>query len=181
MRVIAAALFAGLLLLPIAARAETSLSSYDTVRGALLSLWSELPLAARNATLTEGPATGYGSFTPAADNSFAAGDPIHVYVEVLGYGWRDKSEGTGDGTVAIELDADLQLISADGVTLARQDKFLSTEIVSREMRLETFLAFEANLSGFAPGDYQLSYRLTDRVTGKTAEFSLPITLTAAGE
>jgi hypothetical protein len=175
MRVFAAALCAGLLLLPLAARAETSLSSYDVVRGALLSLWSELPLTARNATLTEGPATGYGSFTPATDNSFAADEPIHVYVEVLGYGWRDK----GEGNVAIELDADLQLISADGVTLARQDKFLSTEMVSREMRLETFLAFEANLSGFAAGDYRLSYRLTDRVTGKSTEFSLPISIGAA--
>ncbi|MEO6396017.1 MAG: hypothetical protein ABIO40_08925 [Devosia sp.] len=177
MKLFAAALFAGLLLVPAGARAETSLSSYETVHGALLSLWSELPLTARNASLTEGPATGFGSFTPAPHTSFTEDEPIHVYVEVLGYGWRDK----GDGTVAVELDADLMLMGADGVTLARQDKFLSTDIVSREKRLETFLAFEANLSGFAPGEYELRYRLTDRVTGKTTEFGLPITLSAAEE
>ncbi|MEQ1770362.1 MAG: hypothetical protein ABL879_11035 [Devosia sp.] len=177
MRAFAAIAIVAALLAPLPAAAEASITSYDAVRGALLSIWEELPLTARNATLTEGAATGYGAYAPAADASFAAGETINVYVEVLGYGFARNA----DGTQSIKLDADLFLLGKDGVTLARQDKFLSTDLRARGPRLETYLAFTANLSGFAPGDYRLSYRLTDAVSGKVTTFELPITLTAAAE
>ena len=55
-RVIAAAGLAVALSLPSAAFAETSLTAYEAARQALLAIWTELPLTARNATLTDGPA-----------------------------------------------------------------------------------------------------------------------------
>jgi hypothetical protein len=169
-----------LILLAVSAQtafAQSSVTAYDAVRGALLSIWEELPLTARNAGLTEGAATGFGAYVPAADASFAAGDTINVYVEVLGYGFARNA----DGTQSVRLDADLFLLDTDGVTVARQEKFLSTDLRARGPRLETYLAFTANLSGFPAGEYTLSYRLRDSVSGKATEFALPITLTAASE
>jgi hypothetical protein len=176
-RVIAAAGLAAALALPLPAVAETSLTAYEAARQALLAIWTELPLTARNATLTEGPATGYGNYVPRTDATYKAGERIEVYTEVLGYGWKDN----GDGTNSELLDADLNLLSASGATLASKEKFLSAEIKSRLKPFETFLTFNATLTAFDPGAYKLQFVLHDRAGGKSTTFELPITLTAADD
>jgi hypothetical protein len=174
MRRLVVATLAVLLALPGAAQAEASLHSYEAVRDGLLAVWAELPLTARNATLTSEPATGYGAYTPLAGTTVEPGAPIHVYVELLGYGWRDN----GDGSFSRLIDADLSLVDAEGTTLATQPKFLSLELRTRDRPLETYLTLEATLTAFAPGPYRLTYVLHDRASGKEARFELPITLAA---
>ena len=175
MKYIAACLALLVLAVPLPAAAQSSLSSYDAVRSALLAIWDELPLTVRNATFTAGPATGYGAYPAREGASFSAGETVNVYAEVLGYGFAEK-----DGLQAAAIDADLFLVSEDGRTLARQDKFLSLDFAGTEKRLETYLSFQTSLSGFPAGAYALEVRLTDNVSGKVAEFSLPLTLAAAG-
>ena len=171
---LAAAIALGLLLTAPAA-AESSLNAYDAAHQALVSIFEDLPLSVRNVTLTEAPATGYGNYTPRDSSSFRPGEKIHVYVEVLGYGWQDN----GDGTQSELLDADLSLVSASGATLATQEKFLSANIKSREKLLETYLTLDATLTSFEPGTYKLQYLLHDRAAGKDTTFEVPITLVAA--
>ncbi|HWA18462.1 MAG TPA: hypothetical protein VG757_05650 [Devosia sp.] len=174
MKFIAACLACLVLAIPLPAAAQSSLASYDAVRTALLAIWDELPLTVRNASFTAGPATGYGAYPVRDGSSFAAGETVNVYAELLGYGFAEK-----DGLQAASIDADLFLVSADGRTLARQDRFLTLSFAGTEKRLETYLSFQTSLTGFPPGDYSLEVRLTDNVGGKTAEFSLPLTLTPA--
>lgn len=173
-RVVAAALALGLML-PAPVFADTSLTAYDAARQALLAIWKELPLTVRNVTLTAEPAAGYGNYTPHEGSEYKLGEQIHVYVEVLGYGWQDN----GDGTQSELLDADLSLVSASGATLATQEKFLSANIKSREKLLETYLTLDATLTSFEPGAYKLQYLLHDRAAGKDTTFEVPITLVAA--
>ncbi|HVX73498.1 MAG TPA: hypothetical protein VHB19_11875 [Devosia sp.] len=163
------------LLAPLPALAETSLTAFDAARQALLSIWAELPLTVRNVTLTDGPAAGYGNYTVHPGSEFRAGEKIHVYVEVLGYGWKDN----GDGTLSEVLDADLNLLDAQGTTVASQQHFLTADIRSRQKLLETFLTLDATLTSFDPGAYKLQYVLHDRAGGKQATFEVPITLVAA--
>ena len=165
--VVAALLLAG------PARAETSLTAYEAARQALLAIWAELPLTVRNTTLTEGPATGYGNYTPRSGSEYKAGEKIEVYVEVLGYGWKDN----GDGTLSELLDADLNLLNAQGQTVASQAQYLKADIKSRQKLLETFLTLDATLTSFEPGAYKLQYVLHDRAGGKDTTFEVPITLT----
>jgi hypothetical protein len=162
------------LAVPLPAAAQASLTSYDAVRTALLAIWDELPLTIRNATFTAGPATGYGAWPAREGSSFTAGETVNVYAEVLGYGFAEK-----DGLQSAAIDADLFLVSADGRTLARQDKFLTLSFAGKEKRLETFFSFQTSLTGFPPGEYRLEVRLTDSVSGKTGEFTLPLALRAA--
>jgi len=171
--VFAAAGLALALVLPVPAFAEASLTAYEAARTALLAIWAELPLTVRNATLTDGPATGYGNYTQHQGSEFKAGEKIHLYVEVLGYGWKDN----GDGTTSELLDADLNLLNAQGATVASQAKFLSANIKSREKLLETYLTLDATLTSFEPGAYKLQYVLHDRAGGKDTTFEVPITLT----
>lgn len=169
---LAAALALGLLLTAPAA-AESSLNAYDAAHQALVSIFEDLPLSVRNVTLTEAPATGYGNYTPRDSSDFKPGEKIHVYVEVLGYGWKDN----GDGTLSEVLDADLNLLDAQGTTVASQQHFLTADITSRQKLLETFLTLDATLTSFDPGAYKLQYVLHDRAGGKDTTFEVPITLT----
>lgn len=170
---------AALCLLPLLvcapARAETSLTAYDAARQALLSIWTELPLTARNVTLIDGTPEGYGNYTVHQGNSYRPGEPIHIYVELLGYGFKDN----GDGTFSKQIDADLSLVDANGTTVAAQEKFFSSDVKSREKLLETYFTFDATLTSFAAGAYKLHYALHDRASGKDTTFEVPITLTAA--
>jgi hypothetical protein len=162
-----------LMLVPAPAFAESSLTAYDAARSALLAVWSELPLSVRNVTLTDGPAAGYGNYVPHAGTSFAPGEQINVYVEVLGYGWQDN----GDGTQSELLDADLNLLDKTGATIASQAGFLHADIKSREKLLETFLTLNATLTSFVAGDYTLQFVLHDNAGNKTTTFAVPVTLT----
>lgn len=174
MRAMLAAVFALALALGPAA-AQSSLSTYDAVRAGLLAVWAEMPLSFRNPTLVEGTVSGYGNFTPAASATYASGEPIHVYVEVLGYGWQ----ANGDGTQSVLLDVDLALKNAEGKLVASEDKFLSTDIKSLSQNLETFLTFDATLTDFVAGAYTLEFTVRDRAGGKSGSFSLPVTLSGS--
>ena len=173
LRPIAALALAALLAAPAPVFAQSSMAAYDAARTALLAIWAELPLSVRGVTLTTATAVGYGNYTPHEGQSFKIAEPIHVYVEVFGYGWKDN----GDGTTSELLDADLNLLDSAGTTIASQAKFLSANIVSRERLLETYLTLEATLTDFEPGEYKLQYVLHDLAAGKDTTFEVPITLT----
>jgi hypothetical protein len=170
--------FAAALLLILAAgtaspaMAQTSLETYDAVRAGLLAVWNDTPLTLRNVTLTDGDASAYGSYVPAAGSTFKTGDIVHVYAEVIGYGWRKNA----DATFSTLLDVDLYLKTRSGQIAASEEKFLSTDIRTRTQNLETFLALNATLTDFSPGDYTLEYHVHDKASGKEAQFSVPITL-----
>jgi hypothetical protein len=175
MKTLAALVAAALLFAPLPALSQSSLQTYDAVRAGLEAVWADLPLTVRNATLTEGAATGYGAYTPASVNRYKPGEAIHVYVELLGYAWRANA----DGTYSVLVDVDLSLKNTAGEVVASQLKFLSADLRSRTRNLETFVAFTATLTDFPAGDYTLDYAVHDRAGGEDAAFSLPITLTAA--
>jgi hypothetical protein len=125
-------------------------------------------------TLTADAPAGLGDYVAHDGNSFSPGEAIHVYAEVLGYGWRDN----GDGTFSKLLDADLALVDASGTTVASKEKFVTTDVKSREKLLESYLAFNVTLSAFDPGPYKLQFKVHDRAGGKDAMFEVPITLVA---
>ncbi len=173
MKWIAAIAGAMLLVATEPAGAEASLTAYDAARAALLAVWAELPLTVRNVTLTEGAPAGYGDYTVHDGNSFAPGETIHIYAEVLGYGWRDN----GDGTKSRVLDSDLALVDAGGATVASKPGFVTIDLPSRTETLETDLAFNVTLTAFQPGAYKLQFTVHDRASGKDTMFDVPITLT----
>jgi len=173
---IKAAMLAALIAVaPAPAFAESSLNAYEASRAALLAVWDDLPLTIRNVALTEGAPAGYGDYAVHDGNSFKPGETIHIYAEVLGYGWRDN----GDGTVSKLLDADLALVDASGATVASKPGFVTTDVKSREKLLESDLAFNVTLTAFQPGAYKLQFTVHDRAGGKDAVFDVPVTLLAA--
>ena len=169
-RALAAFVFAFTLAAP--ALAQSSLDDYDKARAALQAVWDGMPLMVRNVTLIEAAAPAYGSYDVHPGQSYRPGDDIHVYVEVLGYGWKDN----GDGTQSELLDADLNVLDGAGKLIGQQLGFLNADIRSRQKQLETYYYLSANLSSLEPGEYGLQFVLHDRAAGKSATFEVPVTL-----
>jgi hypothetical protein len=169
-----AALGVAMLLAPRAASAETSLSSYDAVREALVAVWDELPLSVRNATLVTGTPKGFGQYERRASSSFKPDEAVTVYAELYGYGVTDKANG---GYIR-DLSADLALVDGTGAVRANQIGFWSSSETFEHRPLEMNLSFSATLSAFPPGDYLLRFTVHDKAFGKDVSFDIPITLQA---
>jgi hypothetical protein len=169
-----AALGAATLLAPFPATAETSLTSYDAVREALVAVWDELPLSVRNATLVTGTPKGFGQYERRASKSFKPDEPVTVYAELYGYGVADKASG---GYIR-DLSADLALVDGTGAVRANQIGFWSSSETFEHRPLEMNLSFSATLSAFPPGDYLLRFTVHDKAFGKQVSFDVPITITA---
>ncbi len=152
--------------------AEPDLSGLDAVREAYIAVWLQTPLTVRSVALTDGPATGMGSYTPAKGNVFKPGETINLYAEVIGYHWKPAA----DGASSTDLNVDLTLLTPDDVVVASKPKFFHYGSTAKRLNLETFFAFSVTLSEFAPGDYKLHYKLTDAVSNEVADFEVPIVL-----
>lgn len=156
------------------AAAQPSLSTYNAVREALLAVWDEMPLTVLNPQFTGGPAKGFGQFEPRS-NSFAPGETVNVYAELIGYG----AVATANGYYVRQLGADLTLLDAAGNVRAQQPDFFASSTTTRDRLLETYLSFTVTLGDFEPGDYRLRYEIRDEAGDKTATFELPLTLSPA--
>jgi len=164
-------LAAGLVLTPVAVPAAGS-ASYDAVRDGLLAVWAEMPLSARHVTLTEGPATGFGAYSPRAQARYAPGDKIYVYFELAGYGFADDA----DGFTRTDVDVDLELRDGKGNVVASRQGIATLALHAREKPLESYLSLSGSLGAFPPGAYTLRYLLHDRIGGKEGEAAVTVTL-----
>ncbi len=129
------------------------------------SVWEKSPLTINNVTLVDGDPSGYGAYSPRANNEYKAGDPIVIYTEPKGYGFgRD-----GDFyTIKIDLDFDIQ--DASGASLAKQENFSTWEFKSTHQNREFMGKLTYNLNGATPGTYKFVTTARDKNADSSAEF-----------
>lgn len=142
-------------------------------RQAADAAWSQAPLAFSVATFTQQTAKGFGQYEPRGDNSFKAGESLHVYVEPVGYGY-----GRGGETYEIAFSADFELRNTSGQILAGQNAFADLALVSRNANKEYQASLSFRFDNLLPGDYVLRTRLNDRHSDKAGSFSLPFNIKA---
>lgn len=128
----------------------------------------------REALLTEEPATGFGIYQPRADAVYAPGTPVHGYVEPFGY----SLVSDGAGQVSMLFDIDFALFTPEGRQLTEVQPMGVVELTSRSQPLDAFFYLTYNVDG-PEGDYVIWTRVTDRPSGRAAEFSLPFTFREA--
>jgi hypothetical protein len=135
-------------------------------------LWDKLPLGFRRALWVVQPGAGFGSYNPRENAVFAAGAPMLVYAEPVGFGWRQSGE-----VWRTEMFADLAIKSSDGKQqLYQKEGFQKLELTSRHRNREFMLNLTYTLTGIAKGDYLAETTLRDQVTGKKGSFALPFTI-----
>lgn len=167
---VAAAAFALLVLIPPAASAD----ALEEARAAFLAAWEAAPLSVGKALLVTGPAAGYGLYEERGANAFAPDEPIHIYLEPVGYGWLPEGGQNRFGT-----EVGLTVRGQEGQVLFAQDGFLNLTTLSAAKPTEFFGNVTLNLTGLEPGAYVLELELGDIASDETAVASLPIEIAGA--
>lgn len=164
-------------LLDKANEAETALSAGEGTRAVLLmrealfEAWRAAPLTVETAIFVEAQADGYGIYTERADNVFAEGEPLRIYLEPVGFDWK-QAEGFHTSLLTVDFD----LTSPDGKVLAGQKGFGRFEFKSHVPNTEYMANLTLNVSGAEAGDYLLVLTINDEYSGSSARVQLPFVI-----
>jgi len=150
-----------------AAAAGRSVEALDALDEAAIAVSEKMPLTIRRATFVAEEPQGYGVFNPRDSTSFEASQPLLVYAELAGQGWRRSGD-----IFRTDLVLDFELRRADGQSLVAQQAFNTIATASRRRNREFFLYVTYSFSGLEPGDYVVRTTVRDRVGTKQTAFDL---------
>src|SRR5215216_5747691 len=94
------------------AKAGQHIEAVETLRRAINSLTAKGPLVLRRVQFISEAPKGFGIYQPRANSVFRAGEPLIVYAEPVGMGWR-----TGDGVNLAHMATDFEIRTTDGKIL----------------------------------------------------------------
>lgn len=144
------------------------LGALDRMRQAVMGLWSEVPLSARNIHFVTDPPEGFGMYEPVAKAVFDALDPVHLYFEPVGGTVKKES-----GFFKMALAAGFQVKDLQGNVLGGQDNIQTLETTTRSFSSEVMMTLTFNFKGLPSGQYILAVTLRDGFSNKTATFEEP--------
>lgn len=150
-----------------AAAAGRSVEALDALDEAAIAISEKMPLTIRRATFVAEEPQGYGVFNPRDSTSFEIGQPLLVYAELAGQGWRRSGD-----IFRTDLVLDFELRRADGQSLVAQQAFNTIATASRRRNREFFLYMTYSFSGLEPGDYVVRTTVRDRAGDKQTAFDL---------
>lgn len=140
----------------------------NALRQAFAVLAAQSPLSLRHAQFVAEPPNGFGIYQPRSGNSFRSGEPLIVYAEPFGMGWRPE----GDHFSAL-LTIDFEIRTPGGEILTGKKEFGRFAFNSRERNLEVMTHLTLNLSGAPAGKYVFGATYHDKVSGKSTSLDLP--------
>ena len=147
------------------------IEAIDALDEAALALWAKLPLGFRRALWVKERATGFGIYAPRENAVFAAGEPMLIYAEPVGHGWRRDGELWRSDMIA-----DVVFKSKEGKPLMTQAGFEKFQLASRVRNREYNTNFRYVLTGIPKGEYLAETTLRDQVSGTSGSFTLPFTI-----
>ncbi|HEY2890873.1 MAG TPA: hypothetical protein VGJ31_09610 [Dongiaceae bacterium] len=132
------------------------------VQAAYNQLWHDGPLFLTQALFIKEDPQGYGHYDPRADTVFTQKDPLLVYVEPAGYGFKF------DGTLyRFGFAVDIEVVDGNGKVRGGAKDFTNFDYVKRTANKEIELSFVINPLGLPPGDYQLKVTINDKVKSQS--------------
>jgi hypothetical protein len=146
--------------------ASTALDEFDAAQDAL---WTQMPLTVRKVVKATG-ASGVGVYTPRPDGPYKPGEKLYLYIEPVGFGYRDD----GLGNKAIDLTVDLTLVDANGQALGTIENIAGISLSSRVKNRELFFGLDLSLDpgSVKPGKYRGDFTMRDKNSDKSAKFSV---------
>jgi hypothetical protein len=150
------------------ANAGEHTEAVDTLRRAIDAVLAKGPLVLRRVQFITEPPRGFGIYQPRAGNVFRPGEPLIVYAEPVGVGW--KADRGVNRTLIV---TDFEVRTQDGKLLGGQKEFGKFEFNSREPQHEMMTHLTIRING-APADrYVLTATYRDLISGKSATLELP--------
>lgn len=141
------------------------------LREAMEQAWKEAPISVQKALFVSAPADGFGIYNARADNVFPAGEALVVYLEPVGFDWKQQ-----DGLFMSLLTVDFDLASPDGKVLAGQKGFGKFDFKSHVANTEYMANLTLNISGAPAADYLLVLTVNDELGGGSTKVSLPFSI-----
>ncbi|MBO6894795.1 MAG: hypothetical protein JJ866_22835 [Roseibium sp.] len=141
------------------------------LREAVEQAWKEAPISVQKALFVSAPADGFGIYNARADNVFPAGEALVVYLEPVGFDWKQQ-----DGLFMSLLTVDFDLASPDGKVLAGQKGFGKFDFKSHVANTEYMANLTLNISGAPAADYLLVLTVNDELGGGSTKVSLPFSI-----
>jgi hypothetical protein len=116
--------------------------------------------------IQEGSAMGYGAYIT-HPFVYKPGDNIVLYLEPVGYGFKQVVDQLGNTLNQINLTADMIISGSNGTQLTSiKDPALS--IISHNKNTEMFMTLKvAQQTPFPVGDYKITYIIKDGSSGKS--------------
>jgi hypothetical protein len=134
-------------------------------REAMHAAWLGTPLRVAKAVLVATSDNKYGIYEPRGSHRYAPGEPIMIYVEPVGYGYRKEGELWHFG-----LAADLFVLDKAGNILAGKEGALRTELTSHNPVKELVLDVTYTLNNAPAGVYVLRTILRDHYSDEQVRF-----------
>lgn len=131
------------------------------LKEAILLLWEGMPLSVQNARLI----TDKKSYAARDNNIYAAGEPIYILAELLGY------KITKDGQLyGINIATDLYILDENNNVLSGKENFGNFSLKSPIPNTEFHMDLTYTLSGIPAGVYMLKTVVRDINSGKATDF-----------
>ncbi len=163
--------FAALALVAAAPAGAQSLDALTAAEQQVAAVWDATPLTFRK-TLFADRIEAFGVYEAKEGSTFAPGEPIVVYAEPVGYGYKNND----DGTYTFGFDFDLKVKNADGDIVAGKDGFASFELNSKAQNREFLVSLTLSLNEAPAGNYTLEYLARDIASDETATIVMPFSI-----
>lgn len=150
------------------AKEGKNLEAYDTIRKATLKVWQDGPLIFRKAIFVTKAPEGFGIYDPRSGAVFKPGEKLVIYVEPVGFTWKEQN-----GLNQAQLVADLVLKDGEGTIVGQQEGFGTFTFDSRDENMEVMTALTIDFTEAPAGKYAAELKFTDKLGDKSASFELP--------
>jgi len=153
----------------------------DSAKKQYMSVWNQTEFNAAFSTFVEPlSAAGYGVYQE-HDSVFRPGETIVLYVEPVGFGYKQIPDGNGSSLYLMNMTADYVIASSNGTELQTIENVPVGSIVSHRANTELFLELTLTQARpFPVGDYNIKYTITDEVSGKSFQLEKQIRVAEAG-
>jgi hypothetical protein len=120
---------------------------------------------------------GYGMYENRKSNVFKPGETFSLYVEPAGYAYGTVTDADGNKLYTMNFTLDFLISDKNGTVLTGQKDLPISNLVSHHQNKELFFDISIDQSSpFPPGDYVITYTLTDKNSGKSFDITKDVTV-----
>jgi hypothetical protein len=148
------------------------LEALATLADAQDRVWQKSPLLFRKTVFVASDPAGFGIYDLHEGSTFKRSEPLILYAEPVGYGYRKDGELN-----VIDLSLDFEVKAKDGRPIGGQKAFANPQLRSRVQNHEFFVKVTYDFSKVPAGEYEVKTTVNDQTTGKAGSFMMPFTLT----
>ena len=120
---------------------------------------------------------GYGIYEDRKSNIFKSGETLLLYVEPVGYAYGTVTDDDGNRLYTMNFTLDFFISDKNGNVLGGQENLPISNLVSHHQNKELNLDISIDQSSpFPPGDYVITYRITDENSAKSFDIIKDVTV-----